>query len=163
MFKKLISECTLKKYQTDSTIRYERPRFSWTGELPLEYQDSLQMYEKRGWVMKMDMQILANDIYEEGDYAAVEEIVEQQKDSSVIRIVLSPNPVLRSINILGNSIFPVDTLLSIFRPLYGQHLNAKRITLAFEHLLALYRTSGYPLARVLDVRFDSTSNSVNIV
>lgn len=163
MFKKLINECTLKKYQADSTIRYERPRFSWTSELPSEYQDSLQMYEKRGWVTKMDLQILVNDMYEEGDYAAVEDIVEQQRDSTIIKIVLSPNPVLRNINILGNSIFPVDTLLSIFRPLYGQHLNAKRITLAFEHLLAMYRTSGYSLARVLRVRFDSTSNSVNIV
>jgi len=163
MFKKLISECTLKKYQADSTIQYERPRFAWTSELPSEYQDSLQIYEKRGWVTKMDLQVLVNDIYEEGDYAAVEETVEQQRDSTIIKIVLSPNPVLRGINILGNSIFPVDTLLSIFRPLYGHPLNAKRITLAFESLLAMYRTSGYSLARIVRARFDSTSSNVNLV
>ncbi len=163
MFKKLISECTLKKYQADSTIRYKRPRFSWTSELPSEYQDSLQMYEKRGWVTKMDLQILVNDMYEQGDYAAVEEFVEQQMDSTIIKIVLSPNPILCDINILGNSIFPADTLLSVFRSLYGQHLNIKRITLAFESLLAMYRTSGYPLARILKVQFDSTSNRINIV
>jgi NTE family protein len=163
MFKKLIRECTLQKYEADSTMRYEWPRFSWTNELSLEYQDSLQIYMKRGWVTKKDLQVIANDIYEEGDYASVEEIVEQQMDSTIIKITLSPNPVLHDVNILGNSIFPVDTLLSLFRPLYGQHLNVRRITPAFEHLLAMYRTSGYSLARILHARFDSTSNSVNIV
>jgi NTE family protein len=163
MFKKLINGSMLKKYQADSVLRYERPQFSWTSELPSEYHDSLQMYQKRGWVTKMDLQVLANDIYEEGNYAAVEEIVEQQRDSTIVKIVISPNPVLHDINIVGNSIFPADTLISLFRPLYGQHMNAKRTMLAFEHLLAMYRTSGYPLARILQVRFDSTSNNVNII
>ncbi len=163
LFKKLMRECTLKKYQTDSTIRYEHPQFSWTSEMPSEYQDSLHMYEKRGWVMKTDLQVLVNDMYETGDYAAVEEVVEQQKDSAVIKIILSPTPVLRNANIFGNSVFPIDTLLSLFRPLYGQHLNAKRMTFAFEHLLAKYRTSGFSLARILHVLFDTTSNSLNII
>jgi NTE family protein len=163
MFKKLISDWTLEEYRTDNAIRYERPRFSWTSEMPSEYQDSIQVYENRGWVTKMDLQVFINNIYEEGDYAGAEEIVEQQRDSTIIKIVLSPNPVLRNINIFGNSIFPADTLQSLFRPLYGEHLNVKRITRALEHLLAIYRTSGYSLARVLQMRFDSTSNSINII
>ena len=163
LFKKLISEWILKKYQADSIIQYERPRFSWTSELPLKCQDSLQIYERRGWVTKMDLQILANDLYEEGDYTSVEEIIEQQGDFTNIKIVFALNPILHNVNILGNSIFPADTLLSLFRPLYGQILNAQRTMLAFENLLALYRTAGYPLARISRVQFDSTSNSINIV
>jgi len=163
LFKKLIREYTIKKYQTDSIIRYERPRFSWSSELPAKYRDSLQMYEKRDWVTKTDLQILVNDIYKVGDYAAVEEIVDQQKDSTSIKTILSPNPILRNTTIEGNSVFPVDTLLSIFRPLYGQYLNAKRMTSAFEKLLSIYRASGYSLARIERARFDTASNSLNIV
>ncbi len=162
VFKKLIKEATLKKYQTDGAIRYERPRFSWTSEPSSECRDNLRLIEKQGWVTKADLQILINDIYEEGSYAAAEEIVEQQRDSTNIKIVISPNPVLNSVRILGSTIFPIDTLISVFRPLYGKHINVKRITFGFEQLLAKYRSSGYPLTRIADVQFDTTANEILI-
>jgi len=163
LFKQFIKEAALKKYQADSVIRYEKPRFSWTGELLSDYRDSLKIFEKQGWVTKADLQILAHNLYEEGSYADVEEIVEQQKDSANIKIVLTPNPVLQSVDILGNTVFSNDTLLTAFRPLYGQYMNTKKTVLAFEHLLAIYRTSGYPFARVRNVKFDTTANKIGII
>ena len=121
------------------------------------------MYEKRGWVTKLDLYRLVNDVYEEGNYASVEGMIEQRGDSTIVKISVILNPVLREITISGNHVFSSDTLLSVFRPLLGQRLNAKRLAFAFEQLLAIYRNSGYSLARVLDVRFDSTSNSVHII
>jgi NTE family protein len=163
MFKQLIKEATLKRYQADSTTRYERPRFSWTNEPSSDCRDSLQAYEKRGWVSKTDLQIFLNRIYEEGDYTTVEGIVEQQRDSVNIKIALSPNPILHGVNILGSTIFPVDTLLSAFWPLYGKHMNVRQTTLAFEQLLAKYRSFGYPLARIVSAQFDSITNNIVII
>jgi NTE family protein len=162
IIKQLIKEATLKKYHADSTIRYERPRFSWTCEPSSFWRESLKVFEKQGWATKADLQVIANDIYEEGDYADVEEIVEQQKDSTNIKIVLTPNPVLNNVIISGNTIFPVDTLLLKFQSLYGKHINTKRTTLAFEQLLSKYRSSGYPLARITNVQFDTINNNITI-
>jgi NTE family protein len=160
---KFIKEYTLKEYQADSAERYTYPRFSWTSDLPLSYKDTLRFYENRGWVSKRDLQILVNDLYTEGDYAIVEGIVRQAGDSSALQISLSPNPLVRGSTMTGNHIFSSDTLTSFFRPMVGYCLNAKRITAASEQLLAMYRKSGYPLARIFDTQFDSTSGCVNIV
>ena len=59
-------------------MRYESPRFSWSGSLPPAFQDSLKMYEKRGWITEIDLHRFVNDLYNEGDYASVDGIVEQR-------------------------------------------------------------------------------------
>jgi NTE family protein len=161
--KKIIEERTLQMHRADSAIIYKRPRCNWTSILPSSYQDSLQLYEKRGWVAKIDLQRLVNDIYREGDYTMVEGEIEQLKDSTIVRISLAPNPVLRSVNISGNYVFSSDTLLSVFHPLLDRPLNINSITFGIESLLAIYRGSGYSIARVLDARFDSTNNIATII
>jgi len=161
--KNIIEQHTLQQYHTDIGVRYERPRFSWTGELPLQFQDSMRAYENRGSVSEINLHRLLNAIYDEGDFANVEGSVEQQADSALVKISIVPNPLLLAVNVSGNQMFSSDTLLSGFRPLIGHYLNAKRITLALEQLLSIYRGSGYSLARVFDVRFDSTTNTALVL
>jgi NTE family protein len=163
MIKRLIEKATIKKYQTDSIIRYMRPNFIWTTEPSSYCRNKLQVFEKQDCITKADLRILANEIYEEGSYTAVEVIVEQLRDSTNIKIVLSPNPVLHKVKIIGNTIFHVDTLLSLFQPLYGKHINSKQTTLAFEQLLMKYRSFGYPLTRFTNVQFDTTTNEITAI
>jgi len=160
--KKIVQERSLQKLHSNGVPIYKQPRFSWTSDLPLACADSLQTYRKRGWVTEIDLQKLINDLYEEGDYAAVEGIVKQKSDSTTVKLSIIPNPILHDVSIFGNNIFSSDTLLSVFRPLLGQRLNAKHTSLALENLLAIYRGSGYSIARILDARFDSVSSSANI-
>jgi NTE family protein len=161
LMKKLLSDGTFKQYLAD-TVRYERPQFLGMNELPRNYQECLQLYAMRGWVTKTELQILINEIYEEGDYADIEGIVDQRLDSTRIKFSVVPHPVLGGVHISGNHVLSTDTLLSVFRPLLGKRLNVQRINFAFEQLLNLYRNFGCILARVVRVRFDSTTTIADI-
>jgi NTE family protein len=159
----IIQTRMLQMHSVDSSIIYNRPRCICTGLLQTKYQDSLAAYEKRGWLKKFDLQRLVNDVYSEGDYATVEGEIEQLKDSTIVRISVVPNPILRAVNISGNQVFSSDTLLSIFRPLLNRSLNVKNITSGIERLITKYRESGYSIADVMNAQFDSTSNVVGII
>lgn len=150
-------------HPADSTIIYKRLRCIWSSMLQMGYQDSLRVYEKRGWVTKIDLQRLVNDIYGEGDYTTVEGEIERLEDSTIVRVSLMPNPILRAVNISGNQVFSSDTLLSIFRPLLNKSLNVKSIIYGIERCIAMYRESRYSIASVLGARFDSLTNVVNII
>jgi NTE family protein len=161
--KKLIDERTLRLYRADSTMRYESPRFSWSGSLQPAFQDSLQMYEKRGWITEIDLHRFVNDLYNKGEYASVDGIVERYADSTIIEIRSTHNPILRDVKILGNQIYSSDTLLSVFQPLLGSYLNTQLMERAIERLLAIYRTAGYSLARVTDIQLDSLSATATVI
>jgi NTE family protein len=161
--KKLIDDRTLKLYRADSSVRYESPRFSWSGLLPPAFRDSIQMYERRGWITKTDLHCFINDLYSKGEYASVDGIVEQYADSTMIKIRSVHNPILHNVKILGNQVFGSDTLLTVFRPLLGSYINTQLIERAIERLLAIYRTAGYSLARVTDIQLDSLSTIATII
>ena len=161
--KKLINARTLQMYQADSIVRYESPGFSWSSPLPQNFQDSLMNYEKRGWITEIDLHRLVNELYNEGEYDFVNGIVEQRADSSIINIRVTYHSIIRQVKIQGNQIFSSDTLLTVFQPILGNYLNGRTLEKAVERLLAIYRTSGYSLARVTDIQFDSLSTSATVV
>jgi NTE family protein len=162
LLRKLIEEHTLQRYHKVDTVRYENPRFFWKGDTTSVFDDCLRAFERRGRVNKTDLQILINEAYDKGDYAAVEGSVEQHRDSTCISINVKQNPILKEAIISGNQVFPSDSLISVFRPLFGRPLNVKRTVSAIERLLSIYRTSGYSFARIIDVRFDSVSSKLCI-
>lgn len=161
--RKLIVGTKLHKYQTDSVQRYDHPHFIELNNLPGNYQDSLRKFEVRGWITKRDLQIFVNDLYDTGDYADVEGIIEQQYDSTSIKFDLRFHPVLRDVIISGNQMISTDTLLSIFHSMIGSPLNAHRFASAFERLLTLYQNADYILARIVNARFDSTTGIASIL
>jgi NTE family protein len=160
--KKLIDLRTFSLYQVDSTVQYRSPRFSWSNSLPPAFQESVQLYEKRGWMMEKNLRRFVNDLYGTGEYASVEGIVEQRPDSTAIEIRSTHNSILRSVKIAGNQIIKSDTLLTVFQPLLGNYLNTHTMERAVERLLAIYRTAGYSLARVTDIQFDSLSATATV-
>ena len=161
--KKLINDRSIKLYSQDSSVTYMSPRFSWTSSLPAAFQDSIQMYEKQGWITKKDLHRFINNLYNEGDYASVDGIVEQHADSTIIEIRNIYNPILLNIKILGNQVFDSDTLLTAFRPIIGSHFNMRSMQRAVERLITIYRTAGYSLARVTDIKLDPQSNTATIL
>jgi NTE family protein len=161
--KKLVDQRTIRMYNKESNVRFESPRFSWSNSLPSVFQDSLRMYETRGWISERELHRFVNDLYTRGDYASVDGTAEQRADSTSIKIRLSDNPILRKVKIFGNKILNSDTLLSIFQPLIGSSLNMKSMERALERMLAIYRTAGYSLARVTDIQFDTLSATVTVV
>ena len=161
--KKLIDLHTLRMYDAASSVRFESPRLSSTNSLPPAFQDSLQMYEQRGWISEIELHRFVNDLYDMGDYASVDGSVERRSDSTIIEIHNSYNPILRNVKILGNKIFNSDTLLSVFQPVIGRCLNMRTLERALERLLAIYRAAGYSLARVSDIQIDSSSSTVIVI
>ena len=160
--KKLIDDRTLKLYRADSTVRYKSPRFSCSDSLPPAFQDSLQMYETRGWITEMDLHCFMNDLYSRGEYASMDGIVGTYADSTIIKIRSVHNPILHNVKILGNQVFSSDTLLTVFQPLLGKYINTQLIERAIERLLAIYRTAGYSLAHVTDIQLDSLSATATV-
>ena len=160
--KNLLDSRALRFYQADSSVRYESPKFSWPIQLPSAYQDSLHAYERRGWITKIELHRFMNNLYNEGDYASVDGMVEQHVDSTMIEIHITHNPILRDVKILGNKIYSSDSLLTAFQPLVGRYLNMDSMNRAIERLLAIYRTGGYSLARVTDIKFDSLSATATV-
>jgi NTE family protein len=163
ILKKLIDERTLQLYQADSAVQYESPRFSWSSSLPPPFQDSLTKYEKRGRITEIDLHRFVNELYNEGEYDSVNGIIEQRSNSTNITIRNTCNSILRHVKIQGNQIFSSDTLLTVFRPMLGNHLNRQTLERAVERLLAIYRTAGYSLARVTDIQFDSLSTTAIVL
>jgi len=163
MLKKLIDDRTLRLYRADSAVRYESPRFSWSGSLPQSFQDSLKMYEKRGWITEIDLHRFVNELYNESEYDSVNGIVEQRSDSTIIKIQSTYIPILHHVQIQGNQIFSSDTLLSVFQPLIGNYLSRQTLEQAVERLIAIYRTAGYSLARVTDILFDPLSTTATVM
>ena len=161
--KKLIEYRTLRLYDAESNVRFESPRFSWSGSLPPTFQDNLQLYEKRGWITESELRRFVNDIYTKGDYASVDGTVEQRADSTIIEFHHTYNPILRDVKILGNNIFNSDTLLTVFQPVIGRYLNMMSLERALERLLAIYRAAGYSLARVSDIQVDSSSSTATVI
>ena len=161
--KQIIDERTRRLYHTDSDIRYESPRIFCLDTLPPAFQDNLNMFEKRGWITEIDLHRFVNDLYNEGEYASVDGIVEQETDSTIIKIRITHNPILRTVKFQGNKIFNSDTLLTVFQPVIGRYLTMQILQRSVEQLLSIYRTAGYSLARVTDIQLDSLSTTATVM
>ena len=160
--KRLIDDRTLRLYLAESTVRFESPQFTWLGELSPEFQDTLQVFQQRGWVTESDLHRFVNNLYATGDYAIVEGRVEQRIDSTIIEIRNTPNAILRQVKIVGNKVFTSDSLLTVFQPMLQKYLNMHSLKRAVEELVGMYRAAGYSLAGVTDIQLDSLSMTATV-
>jgi NTE family protein len=160
--KSLIRERIAQTNQVDASEWFVSPRFRWTPDPPAEFKDSADGYERRGRVSALQLQTFVDDLYEEGDFSRVEARVEEHKDSTFIAVHTGHHPVLHDVVFEGNRVIASDSLRSVFRPLLEKRINAAASARAVESLLAIYRDAGYSLARVHDIRFDSTDGIATI-
>jgi NTE family protein len=160
--RKIIDDRTRASIHAERSLRYTFPRFSSSTPLPPAFQEILSVHEKHGWMTEGDLRSFVNNLYDEADYSSVEGIVDQSADSTIIEIRCTLNPMVHQVTIIGNQIFGSDTLLQVFKPLIGRPLNRRTLDRSVEQLLAMYRTSGYSLARVTDIQFDSVSHTASV-
>ncbi len=159
----LIEEQNKNKNRQVGDITYNRPKFTNTHQLPNDFQDKIELYKKRGWLNKSEIQLLINDIYNEGSYADVKAEITKYVDSTSINFLLVQNPILMDVLISGNQIFTSETLRKEFDSLIGKPLNSRFINNVFDSLVHRYKRDGYSLARIRDARFDSISNTAIII
>jgi NTE family protein len=75
---------------------------------------------------------------------------------------VSCNPVVRNVQVHGAEIMPDSSIAKITGSLAGMHLCYDSTIAAGEAILKPYRQSGYSLARISDMRYDSGSSSLMI-
>jgi NTE family protein len=154
-----------KFYSSDSSGRM----FNFTSvtfnedSLPPEEKDAFYSLEHQPGVSLGTIREQVSRLYATGNYSDVYAKVRENDSVASLEVTTYPNPVVRSVQITGNSAVPTDDLMPFFAPLVNASINAKKEHEAVEDLLALYRDKGYSLARVQSAEFDSLSGSLQIV
>lgn len=93
-------------------------------------------------------------IYQTGYFSNLSVAIESNLSSSVLVFEVSENPILKGVKLIGNTVFPSDTLLTKVRRSFGKVINLYKgqqdLALIVEH----YRQNGFVLARIVNVGFD---------
>lgn len=105
---------------------------------------------------------LLTELHRTGNYADVKADVTIDGPGANVRISVRPNPVLRSVVIIGNTLIDTQAVMAPFLPMVDRPINQHRLNAAFEQLLGLYRSNGYSLARITETAFDSLSGGLRI-
>ena len=110
-------------------------------------------------------QIIAmlKEMYLQGDYRDIYALLTGDSTSYKLKIVTKPNPILQKIRIIGNSVFPLDTLQKMVRPLLHRPLNPVKTRSVAQALIRAYRNAGFSLARIIDMSYDESSGLGTIV
>ena len=114
-------------------------------------------------VPERSLQFLVNDMYESGDFEEVRVDVSEDSVSTTLNLIATPTPVIRSIEIRGNTLFKSDTLTTVLQPMRGHRLNFHQSRKALETILTMYRDRGYSLARIREATFDRASGTASVL
>jgi NTE family protein len=135
--------------------------------------DALQL--DQGWLMRVmalarerqisefEVQSLVNVMYESGDFERVEVGVRENSVGAHLRLECALNPILSSVEIVGNRYVRLETLQGVFQPLIGRRLNFHQSRDAMEAVLGIYRDRGYSLARIREARLDRLTGRATVV
>jgi len=97
--------------------------------------------------------------YQLGWFQDVKATVIQDSSFAILKYDLQLNPVLKSVDFIGNTIFPDSTLRAFFSPMLGHIINHYSAQTALKKIIYLYRSKGYSLAQIDQIQFlpDSTA------
>ncbi len=101
-------------------------------------------------------------LYQTGFFQDVSATLIRQEDGYLLHYHLQPNPVLRRIQIQGNTALRDTALLSTMTTKPGRVLNLRHGRDDLRRITQLYAAQGYSLARVKQVRFDRTVGLLSI-
>jgi outer membrane protein insertion porin family len=90
-----------------------------------------------------------NRIFATGLFGNVRAIPEDTPLGVRVTFDVTPNPVLRAVNVQGATVLPPEEVTRIFGPLYGSTLNLNKLQEAIKQLTQWYQSKGYVLAQVV--------------
>ncbi len=140
------SESEAKSHYAVKQVQYSN------GEKILAAHNGVSMMTARALQRQLD------SLYATGDYQRVAATLARD----TLTFVLTRNPVLRTVHLLGNSVYADSMLLRSMKSKRGapfnHHQGKADLTAIIEH----YRRDGYALAEIKRVDFDSTTGVLTI-
>jgi len=98
-------------------------------------------------------------VYGSGQFAEVR--AEWCADSLVLRV--RENPRLQQVRFVGNTVYTDSTLLACVRSPIGEAINHRQSAGDLVAIIERYRSEGYALAEIREVKFDSLSGGLQIM
>ena len=97
-------------------------------------------------------------IYNTGYFYDLFPTFQKVPEGVVITYHVLENPVLKSVNITGNTVIKTDVLASCITVKPGEILNSRNLQQNVQAIKEMYRKDGYILAKVTDMNIDKDGN-----
>jgi NTE family protein len=97
-------------------------------------------------------------VYSTGHFAKAR--AEWRADS--LLLIVQENPRLQSVRFVGNTVYADSTLSACMRSRLGEVINHQRSADDLVAIIERYRSDGYALAEIRDVKFDSATGALQI-
>lgn len=152
---------TLLRQPGDRT--YLRPIIGYDATLiERERRASIEALGQKDTISDGDLRRLVTDLHATGTYEQIVADVTPVDRSARVFIRGRRHPVLRGITVTGATGSRADSLQRTFSSLVGKPLNPLQVRRAVEEMLALYRASGFSLAHVQAMSFDTASGTATV-
>ena len=106
---------------------------------------------------KFSVDVMENDrsaIYSTGYFYDLYPSFEEVPEGVVVTFHLLENPILKSVDISGNTVVKTETLMSLLTVKTGAIMNSAELQRNIRDMQQAYRKDGYILAKVSDLRMD---------
>jgi NTE family protein len=97
-------------------------------------------------------------VYGTGEFAGVR----AELRSDTLMLFVQENPRLRQVRFAGNTVYPDSTLSACMQSQTGEAINHRRSADDLVAIIERYRSDGYALAEIRDVKFDSVAGELQI-
>lgn len=128
--------------------------------LSLFGKDFYRKYSLTDSVSSSDILRYMSDVFKSGDYKSIKAEITDYGNKAEVDFTAQENPAIKSINIVGVTLFDRATTNSIFSSLKDSPFNSKKIVSKLIRFLKLYRDKGYSLANLDSLRFNEVSGSL---
>jgi NTE family protein len=153
-----------QELSADQMQEFPHPSVEITGgSLPDSLQKRIKHDASIGTLSEGQVRSHLRAIYELGNFRDVRADIVRDSLGSAIRYVLAPNPMLMSVEILGCSQIPAESLKTVFMPLIARPMNYQAGVYALEELIRKYRKQGYSLARIGSLQFSERTGQLQLV
>lgn len=120
-----------------------------TGELEDEIYRVISLRPGRT-TTRSQLQEDINAIFATGYFSTVRAEPEDTPLGVRVTFVVTANPVLRSVEVVGNSVLPQREISAAFESQYGKIINFRDLQQGIQRLNNWYQQNGYILAQVID-------------
>ncbi len=110
-----------------------------------------------------ELQAGLREVFRLGYFADVSLDLEKENDGIHAALTVKENPIVRSINLSGNTIIPTRNILTMLSWQTGQVLNSARLTAELDKIVSTCRDRGYLLTRVEHVDMNADRGTLEIV